>query len=231
MDLRSGTHKPYMKPNNTPLYVHKDSNHPPTIIKNIPDSINNRLSAISSNEATFNTATPAYQQALNNSGYNYKLKYNPDKKTNNDNSTSKPKRQRKRNVTWFNPPFSNNVATNIGKEFLKLINRCFPPEHKLHKILNKNTIKVSYRTMPNIQQIISSHNKSLIRKTTPDDPSRNMCNCRKGKVCPLEGKCLESELIYQAVVTREDNSKIESYIGLTENQFKTRYNAHTIKYI
>ena len=40
MDLRTGIHKPFMKQNNTPLYVNKDSNHPPTLIKNIPESIN-----------------------------------------------------------------------------------------------------------------------------------------------------------------------------------------------
>ena len=33
MDLKTGEHKSYMKPNNTPLYVHKQSNHPPNIIK------------------------------------------------------------------------------------------------------------------------------------------------------------------------------------------------------
>ena len=36
-----------------------------------------------------------------------------------------------------------------------------------------------------------------------------------------------SSLIYQATVTRHDNSKEESYIGLTDNTFKTRYNGHT----
>ena len=62
-----------MKPNNTPLYVHKESNHPPNIIKNIPESINKRLSAISSNEAVFNEAAPKYQEALSKSGYNFKF--------------------------------------------------------------------------------------------------------------------------------------------------------------
>ena len=37
-DLHSGTYKPYMKPNNTPLYVNKDSNHPPSVIKKIAGS-------------------------------------------------------------------------------------------------------------------------------------------------------------------------------------------------
>ena len=48
LDLQSGKHYPFTKEGNVPLYVHKKSNHPPSILKNIPDSINKRLSEISS---------------------------------------------------------------------------------------------------------------------------------------------------------------------------------------
>ena len=47
-DLKNGSFKPYNKPGNIPQYVHRLSNHPPTIIKNIPEGINRRLSSISS---------------------------------------------------------------------------------------------------------------------------------------------------------------------------------------
>ena len=43
MEIETGIYKPYVKPNNVPLYVNKNSNHPPSIIKNIPLSINRRL--------------------------------------------------------------------------------------------------------------------------------------------------------------------------------------------
>ena len=155
MDLGLGTYKPFMKPNNTPLYVHKDSNHPPNIIKNIPESINKRLSTISSNETIFNEATPPYQEALEKSGYHYKLKFKPPPNPSNSGPTNK-KRTRKRNVSWFNPPYSDNVKTNVGKKFLNLIDRCFTPGHKLHKLLNRNTVKVSYSCMPNMKEIIAS---------------------------------------------------------------------------
>ena len=35
-DLSSGSYKPYMKPNFKLLYVHRLSNHPPALLKNIP---------------------------------------------------------------------------------------------------------------------------------------------------------------------------------------------------
>ncbi len=221
MDIRNATYKPYAKPNNIPLYVHSKSNHPPNILKNIPESINRRLSSISCNETVFNEAAPKYQEALNKSEYKYNLKYKPPQE--NTNTIKK----RKRNIIWFNPPFSNNVATNIGKKFLKLIDKCFPTSHKLHKILNKNTLKLSYSCMPNAKQIISSHNKNVMKtkRNEPDKPQKS-CNCRIKEECPVGGKCLESSIIYQATVTRQDNNKEETYIGLCEGQFKTRFNNH-----
>ena len=222
MNLKTGEHKPYMKPNNTPLYVHKQSNHPPNIIKNIPESINRRLSNISSNEKIFKKAIPPYQDALKKSGYDYKLEYKPTINQNN-----KPKNNRKRNITWFNPPYSKHVASNIGKQFLNLIDMCFPPTNKLHKILNRNTVKLSYRCMPNVKQIISNHNKAILTKDNSTEDTTNNCNCRIKEKCPVDNKCQTSSLIYQATVTRHDNNKDETYIGLTDNTFQTRYNGHT----
>ena len=42
--------------------------------------------------------------------------------------------------------------------------------------------------------------------------------------CPLEGECLTKSIIYQAKVTAGNNT--ESYVGLTEGDFKTRYRNH-----
>jgi hypothetical protein len=227
LDLRTGTFKPYMKPNNKPLYVHSESNHPPSIIRNIPISINKRLSNISSNEELFNDAKPPYQEALKQSGYDYQLTYNPLTQSNNQANQGR-KRSRQRNITWFNPPYSESVATNVGRVFLNLLDKCFPPGHQLRTVLNRNTVKISYSCMPNVHQIISAHNKSTMKTEKTVEPTQNIqqCNCRKNQPCPLEGNCLTSEVIYQATITRQDNSKEETYIGLTENSFKTRFNGH-----
>ena len=64
LDLEKNTYEPYMKPGNTPLYVHSDRNHPPSITKNIPLAINRRLNEISSSKEAFDRAASAYQQAL-----------------------------------------------------------------------------------------------------------------------------------------------------------------------
>jgi hypothetical protein len=222
LDLRSGTYKPFNKPGNTPQYVNRHSSHPPSILRSIPESINRRLSNISSDKQSFDAAIPIYQEALEKSGYDYKLHYNPQ--------PAKPKQhQRNRNVVWFNPPYSTNVATNVGKRFLAIITECFPPNHILHKILNRNTLKLSYSCMPNIGNIISAHNQSVLAKKPQQIsvPKDKNCNCRQKDDCPLSQKCLVESVVYQATVTRDDNNDQQTYVGLTAGDFKTRYNNHT----
>ena len=55
LDLTTGRFKPFSKPATTSLYVHSKSNHPPSIIRNIPEAINKRLSEISCDEDAFTT--------------------------------------------------------------------------------------------------------------------------------------------------------------------------------
>ena len=106
-------------------------------------------------------------------------------------------RKRKRNITYFNPPFSSNVKTNVGKEFLKLVRKHFTPEHKLHSLFNRMNLKLSYSCMPNIGNIIKSHNSKILNEN--QIPSK-LCNCRKPNECPMEGNCLVPCVVYKAEV-------------------------------
>ena len=47
-------------------------------------------------------------------------------------------------------------------------------------------------------------------------------------VCPLKGECLTTNVSYQATVETSDTK--ETYIGLTGDRFKTRYNNHTCSF-
>ena len=40
---------PYMKPSNTPLYIHSESNHPPSVVKQLPLMTNKCISNLSCN--------------------------------------------------------------------------------------------------------------------------------------------------------------------------------------
>ena len=59
-NLNDRIYNPYTKPNNKIKYIHKNSNHPPSVIRQIPLSIESRLSTLSINEKTFQEAVPPY---------------------------------------------------------------------------------------------------------------------------------------------------------------------------
>ena len=203
-----------MKPNNKLQYNNAESSHPPSILKNIPQSISKRLSEISSCKEAFNAVVLAYQQALDESGFEFKLHYQ-------DPQPETEKRSRKRNIIWFTPPYDLSVKTNIGKEFLRIITKCFPSSNKLYKIFNRNTVKLSYSCMPNMKAMIDGNNKKLLETEEIDV---RKCNCPKNTTCPLDGECLESDIVYQATVT--SNNKEETYVGITATSFKARFANH-----
>ena len=124
---------PYTKPNNTPLCIHSKPNHPPVMIRNLQESIDKRLSDLSSDEDVLNRAVPAYQKALKHSGFNHQLKFKPSTPANVPDITQNRKRQG--NSTWYNPPYSKNVVTNIGRTSLNILDEEFQKNHVLYKIM------------------------------------------------------------------------------------------------
>ena len=217
MSLASGTFGPYLKPNATPMYINASSNHPPQIIRNIPTSINKRLSQISSSKEVFDDAKRVYQDALTASGYDYTLEFS-------DGSAACPpkRRQRGRNVIWYNPPYSKNVKTNIGGSFLRLIRKHFPKGSALGKLFNKNNVKISYSCTTNMASLIKKHNTTMLKPAKP--PAQ--CNCRVKTSCPLNGDCKAANIVYEATV-RAGSGSTKKYIGLTADTFKSRYANHT----
>ena len=113
---------------------------------------------MSSNNKIFNSIKKDYDDALTSSGHDTLKGYD---KPNLDSNSKKTSRSRK--IIYFNPPFCNSVKTKIGKRFLELIRLHFPKNNKFHRIFNKNTIKISYSCLPNMRNVINSHNKKYIR--------------------------------------------------------------------
>ena len=215
-NLSSEKYWPYRKPNNNPLYINQKSNHPPSIIKQLPDMISSRVSATSCDEIEFNKAKAEYDAALSESGFKQGIKF--------DSKPKHKRRNRKRNVIWFNPPYNASVLTNIGKAFLSLLSKHFPRDHKFYKIFNKQTVKLSYSCCPNVGSIISQHNRKLLNCKEDAISQEEKCNCRKPELCPLSGHCLQSSVIYKATVSSENEER--HYIGATEQTFKKRYPNH-----
>ena len=138
------------------------------------------------------------------------------------------------------------VTTNIGHEFLKAIDECFPPGSALRSVFNKNNVKLSYSCLPNIQARINAHNKKI---KYPKEIRKKSCNCQKSRQCPLEKDCQQQNVVYQATVTSEKPLKkktgnTQTYIGMAsdikarianhEQTFKNesqRYTTELSKYI
>ena len=218
MNIENKKFWPYRKPNSEILYINKNSNHPNNIKKELPKMVNKRLNEIACDKVEFDKVKQDYQFALKKSGFEEKLEY----KQNN----TKKKRTRKRKVIWFNPPFESNINIDVGKQFLKLIDKHFPKKHKYHKLFNKNTIKLSYSCLPNIKTIIAGHNQKILNnKQETNTINKKKCNCRKKEECPLDGNCQLESIIYKATITT--NNKTFEYIGSTEKSFKSRYYNHT----
>ena len=64
--------------------------------------------------------------------------------------------------------------------------------------------------MSNIKQSIANHNKATLSKEKTKEEQIKLCNCRN-----------------RATVTQTNTMREDIYIGIAENEFKTRYNQHT----
>ena len=84
-----GSYKPFHKPNSKISCIHRDSFHPPCIIKQLPLSIESRLSKLLSDGNVFMQTASLYQETLKRSGYNHKLSYNNSNKYNSNNNNNK----------------------------------------------------------------------------------------------------------------------------------------------
>ena len=149
--LNDGIYKPYTKPNNEIKYIHKNSNHPRSVVRQIPLSIESRLSTLSFNEKIFQV--PPYQKALQNSGYRHVLTYKRPENDSNSSNINKIKRNRKRQIIWLNPK-----KMKIAKLFLNLLDKHFPAHNKLHRLFNWTTVKISYSCMPNVNSYTYMYN-------------------------------------------------------------------------
>ena len=77
LTLSTGKYKPYNEPDNKPLYNNVNSNHPPDITKNIPESIFQRINKLSSDDIALNNCKELFNNILSDSGFDHKIKFQP----------------------------------------------------------------------------------------------------------------------------------------------------------
>ena len=173
----------------SPSYININSNHTKAIIKQVPKAVNLRIRNLPANEEIFRKGSKMYT-------------YKEEKMPNDNNKEIKKenrRKNRKRRIIWFNPPFCRLTNINIGKYFLKLVDKYFKHGNKLHKIFNRKTLKISYSCTKTIFQIINSHNKNITEDFQDQINNRNNnnnnngikkeCNCKSRDNCPMNGLC------------------------------------------
>ena len=119
LNLKNQTYAPYRKTNNEIKYIKTESNHPNSIIKQIPSMIGKRITKKSINNDEFNKVANDYNQALKISGYKESINYEPD-------DTTKNKRKQRRKTIWYTPPFCKTVKTRIKKKFIDIVKNALP---------------------------------------------------------------------------------------------------------
>ena len=123
------------------------------------------------------------------------------------------------------PPYNYTVKTNVAGEYLKIVDECFPVGHPLRKIFNRNTMKVSYSTTANMAQVISGANARKLSQNEEGVVKTCSCSKKDKPNCPLGGNCFVPGIVYQAKVD-DTLGNMQSYVGLTKNDFKERLGIH-----
>ena len=164
LDVAFNLHRPFKKATSNPIYVHKDSNHPMHVKKELPQMIGRKISDLSSNKGVFEAEVAVYSSALKASGYNNELQY-----------TERPSPRRDLGGEMW----SGSTRRGMMRKFLSMIDRHFLKgsalgEHCIGK--HRSTVKVSYSSMPNMTWIISGHNKKVTGSSTSMETKG--CNCR-----------------------------------------------------
>ena len=227
LNLNYGTLKPFSKSGSTPRYINISSNYPRSVLRHIPNAVNQRINKLSSCRIIFEENKSRYDDALKDSGFQGRLEYitpvdlNSRVRNNNGgirtlievgeiiNNSSLEKRRRKnrnRKVVWFNPPFCKLTNINIGKYFQHLQDKHFNRDNPLSRIFNINTVKISYSCTKNMYNILSNHNMNEL--TTRDrNPDVESCNCRNKEECPLGGRCTSRNVVYQVCISPMEQQK------------------------
>ena len=125
-----------------------NNSYKPFIIKQVPKAVNLRICKLSANDKMFQESSKRYTDALKNSGFKEDFRYLKEDITNEinkeNNNYNQKNKNRKRKIIWFYPPFYKLANIDIGKYFLRLINKHFKQDNILHKIFNRKTLKISY---------------------------------------------------------------------------------------
>ena len=126
LNLSNNTYKLFLKIDQYPSYSNLNSNHPKTIIKQVPKTVKLRIRNLSPTRKYSKRVVRYIWMPLKIAaiGRVYLSKNVPNDINKENKKYSK--KNRKRKIIWFNPPFCRIASINVGNFFLlKLIDKHF----------------------------------------------------------------------------------------------------------
>ena len=75
LNLNNGMFKPFSKNDSTPRYINISSNYPRSVLRQIPNAVNQRINKLSSCKKIFEENKSRYDDALKDSGFQGRLEY------------------------------------------------------------------------------------------------------------------------------------------------------------
>lgn len=78
----------------------------------------------------------------------------------------------------------------------------------MKKLFNKINIKVIYRCAKYIRKIIENHDKKLLNNSICKQ-NKATCNSRLKRAYPMEGSCLEENIVYLVKLKAENKNKFK----------------------
>ena len=97
LNLSDNTYKPFLKSDQYPSYINIKSNHPKTIIKQVPKAVKLRIKNLSAKEKIFQESSKIYKDALKNRGFGEEFIYKEENIPNDINKIrSGVKKQKKK---------------------------------------------------------------------------------------------------------------------------------------
>ena len=228
----------YSKPTDSHLYLPPSSCHPKHVFKAIPFGVATRLKRNCSDETFFAERTAEYKGYLLNQGYPSKLVNNQFSKASafsrNDLLQTRAKEAKKLFpfVTTFNPNLPD--VRNIIRKHLSILHS----NPKLKELFPRGSVIPAFRRSKNLKELLAPSRFKIAEEAQINHHNNGCFKCDR-KRCDLCQKFfVESKFFpsfrtgkkYAVTFTHKDNNTTETYIGLTENDFKTRYRNHTASF-
>ena len=87
------------------------------------------------------------------------------------------------------------------------------------RLFNSSNVKMSYGCTSNMSSIIAAHNARLLNKDFQEEnPPEKEPVCKCGGACKLNGRSVDSDLVYSSQLILTQSGEVKEYLGSTRQR-------------